>query len=483
MGMTTPTPGRETGDREYATRALDSLSNGITIVDDAGTTVVANEAWRAFVDTTGIDPAVTRTAANYLRTLRRGDVSLDDVADPTTPLDLTLTLPYQESDDARSHRLRISPFAYDDEVFATLSVAEDARARLPTTPLKTGAIDAAPVGITISDYTRPDNPLIYANAAFERITGYDVLETLSRNCRFLQSEATDDAAVQRFRDAMAANESTTVELRNERKDGEEFWNAVTIAPLRDETGTVTNWVGFQQDVTARKRAEEALSTERDQYELLNQIIRHDIRNDMAVIRGWGEQLREDLDADQRETLARVMNAAVHTQELTEEVRDLTAILGSEDPALEPIDLGDVLTREIEQVRSTFEYQADSLIVDGPVDLPEDCTVSATPLLSSVFTNLLDNAVLHSDGGAVHIDVSVDADAETCTVRIADNGPGIPDAQKRAVFDHGEQGERSSGTGLGLYLVDELVTQFGGNVWIEDNDPRGAIVCVELQRVR
>ncbi|GGM60133.1 signal transduction histidine kinase [Halarchaeum rubridurum] len=256
-----------------------------------------------------------------------------------------------------------------------------------------------------------------------------------------------------------------------------------MPPLRDANGAVTNWVGFQQDVTARKRAEEALSTERDQYELLNQIIRHDIRNDMAVIRGWGDQLRADLDDDQRETLRRVMDAAVHTQELTEEVRDLTEILGSDDPALEPIDLGAVLTREIEQVRSTFEYQADTLSVDGPGDLPADLAVRGTPLLSSVFTNLLDNAVLHSDGGAVHIDVSVAVGAETCTVRIADNGPGIPDAQKRAVFDHGEQGERSSGTGLGLYLVDELVTQFGGRVWVEDNDPRGTVVCVDLQRVR
>ncbi|GGM60140.1 PAS domain S-box-containing protein [Halarchaeum rubridurum] len=228
--MTTPTPGGGGDGGEYAARALDSLSTGITIVDADGTTVVANGAWRTFLDETDIDPAVTRSAANYVRTLRADAVSLDDVADPTTPLDLTLTLPYQESADARSHRLRLSPFVYDGEVFASLSVAEEARDRLPATPLKTGAVDAAPVGITISDYTRPDNPLIYANAAFERITGYDVLETLGRNCRFLQSDATDEAAVREFRDAMAANESATVELRNERADGEAFWNAVTIAP-------------------------------------------------------------------------------------------------------------------------------------------------------------------------------------------------------------------------------------------------------------
>ncbi|QZX98972.1 PAS domain-containing protein [Halobaculum rubrum] len=123
--------------------------------------------------------------------------------------------------------------------------------------LKTRTMDEAPVGITIADATQPDMPLVYANAAFERITGYPPSHAVGRNCRFLQGEATSEEPVARMRAAIERDEATTVEVRNYRRDGELFWNEVTIAPLRDDTGRVTHYVGFQQDVTRRKRAERA----------------------------------------------------------------------------------------------------------------------------------------------------------------------------------------------------------------------------------
>jgi PAS domain S-box-containing protein len=142
--------------------------------------------------------------------------------------------------------------------------AEEARrgARAASAPtvdesLKTRTMDEAPVGITVADATEPDMPLVYVNAAFERITGYPPEYAVGRNCRFLQGDGTRNAPVARMRSAIEAEEATTVELRNYRRDGELFWNEVTIAPLRDDDGTVTHYVGFQQDVTRRKRAERA----------------------------------------------------------------------------------------------------------------------------------------------------------------------------------------------------------------------------------
>lgn len=123
--------------------------------------------------------------------------------------------------------------------------------------LKTRAMDEAPVGITVADATRPDLPLVYANAAFERITGYPPEYAIGRNCRFLQGEATRDDPVARLRTAIENEAATSVELRNYRRNGDLFWNEVTIAPLRDGDGRVRYYVGFQQDVTRRKRAERA----------------------------------------------------------------------------------------------------------------------------------------------------------------------------------------------------------------------------------
>lgn len=132
----------------------------------------------------------------------------------------------------------------------------------PIPDVRLRAMEEAPVGITVTDPTRPDNPLVYVNDAFERITGYAREDVLGRNCRLLQGPETADEAVADLRDAVADEEPTTVVLRNYRADGEAFWNEVTVAPLRDDDGRVTHFVGFQSDVTARKRAEAALERER-----------------------------------------------------------------------------------------------------------------------------------------------------------------------------------------------------------------------------
>jgi PAS domain S-box-containing protein len=118
-------------------------------------------------------------------------------------------------------------------------------------------IDQAPIGITLSDPSREDNPLVYANAAFEAMTGYTFEEIDGRNCRFLQGERTDPEAVAAMRDAVDAREPITVDVRNYRADGTEFWNRVTIAPVEDDAGELTNFVGFQQPVL------EGTDTDRD----------------------------------------------------------------------------------------------------------------------------------------------------------------------------------------------------------------------------
>lgn len=99
----------------------------------------------------------------------------------------------------------------------------------------------------------------------------------------------------------------------------------------------------------------------------------------------------------------------------------------------------------------------------------------------MFGNLLDNAVIHNDKESVEVSVAVEECEDRVVVRIADNGPGVPDSRKREVFGRSEKGLESPGSGLGLYLVDQLVDIYGGSVWIEDNEPDGSVFCVELRR--
>lgn len=218
--------------------------------------------------------------------------------------------------DPRSER---SMHASDSATSASTDAVDEA--------LKTRTMDQAPVGITIADATKSDMPLIYVNAAFERMTGYSPSYAIGRNCRFLQGEATRENPVEQMRTAMENGEPTTVEVRNYRRSGELFWNEVTLAPLRDESGEVAYYVGFQQDVTRRKRAEQAAAhrTERVEYERTAQ-----------------SRLLERLDgvvADVTETVALASSREELRRNVVQSIADTYtgAWIGTYDPASETVE--------------------------------------------------------------------------------------------------------------------------------------------------
>lgn len=120
--------------------------------------------------------------------------------------------------------------------------------------LLTDALHACVVGVIISDALDGDYPIVYANPACEALTGFSQSELLGRNCRFLQGEDRDQPALDDVRQAMAHGRSVTVVLRNYRKDGALFYNELTLSPVREATGRVTHYIGFQNDVTVREEA-------------------------------------------------------------------------------------------------------------------------------------------------------------------------------------------------------------------------------------
>ena len=112
------------------------------------------------------------------------------------------------------------------------------------------ALDGVSFGITIAGPVYQDNPIIYANPAFERLTGYSLDAVRGENLRLLQGADTEPDAVDSLREALDIWEPTTVELRNYRADGTPFRNRVTLVPLGSETGMITNWIGVQERVDA-----------------------------------------------------------------------------------------------------------------------------------------------------------------------------------------------------------------------------------------
>ncbi|MGF1472784.1 MAG: PAS domain-containing protein, partial [Rubrobacteraceae bacterium] len=129
------------------------------------------------------------------------------------------------------------------------------------------ALDASSSGVVITDPRKPDNPIVYVNPAFERITGYPAEEVLGYNCRFLQGEDREQAALEEVRTAVREEHDCRVVLRNHRKDGAPFWIELHISPVHDEKGRLVNFVGVQNDVSERRGLEDALRKREEQLRL------------------------------------------------------------------------------------------------------------------------------------------------------------------------------------------------------------------------
>ncbi|XHX80091.1 MAG: EAL domain-containing protein [Stenomitos frigidus ULC029] len=130
------------------------------------------------------------------------------------------------------------------------------------------AISHIGTGVTLSDPTLPDSPIVFVNPGFTAITGYAAEAVLGKNCRFLQGPETDPNTVKELRQAIAQHKPFTGTLLNYRQDGTPFWNELIISPVFDDDGTLINFVGLQTDVTARKQAEAELDRLHQQNELI-----------------------------------------------------------------------------------------------------------------------------------------------------------------------------------------------------------------------
>ena len=327
-------------------------------------------------------------------------------------------------------------------------------------------------GIAIWTVTGPGE-FGYISAGFEEIWGIPVEAVVNDVSRLVESVHPADRERLQSMMARPPDELTDMEyeIRIVRPDGEVRWTLTRQFTLRDPAETPTEIIGVSTDITEQKRREQEL-------EALNRVVRHDIRNDMQIILAWAEMLESDLDDDGHERLEKILASGQHVVELTEIARDyLETLTGDKELPVQPVPLKSTLENELDRRRES--YPEAEFVVVGEVPNLE---VQGNEMLPSVFRNLLNNAVQHNDSEQPVVEISCERGEGAVTVAVADNGPGIPDEQKETVFGKGERGLGSQGTGIGLYLVDTLVDQYGGTVRVRDNEPTGAVLEVRLPTV-
>ncbi|MBS1263436.1 MAG: Methanogenesis regulatory histidine kinase FilI [Methanonatronarchaeales archaeon] len=162
-------------------------------------------------------------------------------------------------------------------------------------------------------------------------------------------------------------------------------------------------------------------------------------------------------------------------EVTKNARDVAEEMMSIRTGLHPVNVRGVVEDEVERAEDRFA------IADFEVRELPDLEVEADGMLSSVFRNLLNNAVQHNDREEPIVEVSAEEREDTVVVSVADNGPGVPDDEKDQIFGKDEKGLESPGIGVGLYLAHTTTERYGGDVRVRDNEPEGAVFEVELRR--
>ncbi|MFB6101535.1 MAG: PAS domain S-box protein [Haloplanus sp.] len=310
------------------------------------------------------------------------------------------------------------------------------------------------------------------NEAFEAVTRYtgEELDSMHIGDFFAPDDA--ETVIQAVDEAFESGD-TRVELELVTKRGESIPYEFIANTFDDPNGEPV-LAGIGRDRTVHVEYEQRLKEQRDNLEILNQVVRHDIRNDLQMVSAYAELIDEHTDTEQ-EYVETVIESAEHAVELTKTAREMAEVMLTPENEHRDVCLRHVLEKEIDDVRTAHPEAAIS--VDGSIP---NVTVIANDMLGSVFRNLLKNAIQHNDKEVPNVIVSARIRDDEVVVQVADNGPGVPDERKDAIFGQGESGLESAGTGLGLYLVRMLIDAYGGDVWVEDNDPEGAVFVVALQ---
>jgi PAS domain S-box-containing protein len=355
--------------------------------------------------------------------------------------------------------------------------------------LRDRALDSTDHGVLITDPSLPNNPIIYANESFERITGYAISEVFGRSLRFLQGEEEGQPDIDEIRKSVEENRAGHAVLRSPRKDGTLFWNEMHIIPFRDDIGAITHHITVICDITDQKKAGERLVQAKDEAEAANRAkdeylanINHELRSPLGSMAAFGETLLIRPDAETALDIGRkIKGTAGHLARLIEDILDFNRIesgkisLNREDTLI-----SDLVNHTIGELQfRTPEGISFRTVLDPAFDL-----LSCDPgHIRRVLTNLLDNAVKYSPGGGA-ITVRTESYPGEIRVSVQDEGIGIAPDDREAVFDRFRQlesgaGRESGGLGIGLNIAQKLIHLHGGRIWVESEEGRGSTFIFAL----
>ena len=326
-----------------------------------------------------------------------------------------------------------------------------------------GVLAAAPYAIIALDRY---HQVVRWNRGAEKLFGYSQEEVIGRELDSLIAGTADTleeakTATKTLMDGKALSPWETVRFR---KDGSPVNIIASGSPIMvaDELVGV---VAIYADIAARKQAEEEIKSHREHLALINQILRHDLTNDLVVIQSAINLYNK---SPEDEFLEEISSRTKKSIELINSMRELETFI-SRHRELQIHDMRDTIDEVIKNYPS----------ID--FDIKGKARVMADDSIASVIDNIIRNAVIH--GKADKITITTGKERNMCEVRIADNGTGIPDDIKKKIFEEGFKYGDTGHTGIGLHIVEKAMESYGGYTWIEDNDPKGATFVLRFRMVK
>ncbi len=312
-----------------------------------------------------------------------------------------------------------------------------------------------------------DCTIRYQSPSVDPVLGYDPAALRDRN--ILEFVHPDDETEVRERVASMLDHDTSVvtrlEFRFRRAEGSWAW-LESIASYRPDapiSGVVLN----SRDVTARKESYQ-------QAAVLNRVLRHNLRNGLNVVLGHAEALAEREEAEVAESAATIHSTAEDLHEATTYVSDLSDILESHSASQHRQDVAALVRATVDRLAS------DHPDVTFECDLPERQCVLAAPKLDVALDHVIRNGVDHNDAADPCVSVTVEGptDDGEVEVTVVDNGPGIPELEREVLLE-GDETPLKHSSGVGLWILNWIITRSGGRIEFDENDPRGSRVTLAL----
>jgi len=315
---------------------------------------------------------------------------------------------------------------------------------------------------------------IYVNEHYADTLGYSRESLVGSDLETVNPEF-DQSRFEEYWDSFSIGETRTTETVHRTADGEVF-PVLTHVTRVVVTGSAVN-VGTIQDITELERRGEQL-------DVLRRVLRHDLRNRLNVVSGYADLIERQLEVDDdlREHFERIQREIDHLLATSENSRRLEKLLeddlaGNRDRPTDVIRLDRTLEVAVSRVRDQFPEATVRF------DEPGAVRVRAAEYVGQALTHVLSNAVIHNDSEDPTVDLEVTTVGDRISLSVADDGPGIPDERKDLVFGREETDQLHHGNGFGLFFVENVITESGGEIRIEDNEPRGTAVEIELPRPR